>query len=255
MVGEIGIVFVCLVGSFATFFSGFGLGTILLPVFSLYFPLELAVLATALVHFSNNLFKLSIMSRHIDFGLFRKFGLTALLGAFLGAYLLRLAGQMGTLFVFPLWGGREVSLLSFMIGLLMLVFVFFEWKKIKFPFSNAPFFLPVGGFLSGFFGGFSGHQGALRSAFLSKISLDKQLFVATSALISTLIDFSRISIYTNHTNWSGLNTNYLILGAISAFIGSVLGKKYLTKVSYGFIQGIVAVFLLAMATGLMTGIL
>lgn len=137
----------------------------------------------------------------------------------------------------------------------MLVFVFFEWKKIKFPFSNAPFFLPVGGFLSGFFGGFSGHQGALRSAFLSKISLDKQLFVATSALISTLIDFSRISIYTNHTNWSGLNTNYLILGAISAFIGSVLGKKYLTKVSYGFIQGIVAVFLLAMATGLMTGIL
>ena len=70
-----------------------------------------------------------------------------------------------------------------------------------------------------------------------------------------MIDFSRISIYTNHTNWSGLNTNYLILGAISAFIGSVLGKKYLTKVSYGFIQGIVAVFLLAMATGLMTGIL
>jgi uncharacterized membrane protein YfcA len=213
------------------------------------------VLATALVHFSNNLFKLAIMSRHIDLGLFKKFGLTALLGAFLGAYLLRLAGQIGTLFVFPLWGGREVSLLSFMIGLLMLIFVIFEWKKIKFPFSNAPLFLPVGGLLSGFFGGFSGHQGALRSAFLSKISLDKQLFVATSALISTLIDFSRISIYTSHTNWTGLNSSFLVLGAISAFIGSVLGKKYLTKVSYGFIQGIVAVFLLVMATGLMTGII
>ena len=255
MLGEIGIVLVCLIGSFATFFSGFGLGTILLPVFSLYFPLELAVLATALVHFSNNLFKLSIMSRHIDLGLFKKFGLTALLGAFLGAYLLRLAGRMGTLFVFPFWGGREVSLLSFMIGLLMLVFVVFEWKKIKFPFSNSTLFLPIGGFLSGFFGGFSGHQGALRSAFLSKISLDKQLFVATSALISTLIDFSRISIYTNHTNWAELNTSYLVLGALSAFIGSILGKKYLTKVSYGFIQGIVAVFLLAMALGLMTGII
>jgi uncharacterized membrane protein YfcA len=116
-------------------------------------------------------------------------------------------------------------------------------------------FLPIGGFLSGFFGGFSGHQGALRSAFLSKISLDKQLFVATSALISTLIDFSRISIYTSQTNWSGLNTSFLVLGALSAFIGSILGKKYLTKVSYGFIQGIVAVFLLAMALGLMTGII
>jgi uncharacterized membrane protein YfcA len=255
MESEISIAIVCLLGSFATFFSGFGLGTILLPVFSLYFPLELAVLATALVHFSNNIFKLSIMSRHIDFGLFKKFGITALLGALLGAYLLSFVGRMGTLFVFPFWGGREVSLLSFLIGLLMLVFVFFEWKKIKFPFSNATLFLPTGGFLSGFFGGFSGHQGALRSAFLSKISLDKQLFVATSAFISTLIDFSRISIYTSHTNWNGLNTSYLCIGAISAFIGSVLGKKYLEKVSYRFIQVLVAVFLLAMSLGLMTGII
>ncbi len=255
MTGEIGIVLVCLIGSFATFFSGFGLGTILLPVFSLYFPLELAVLATALVHFSNNLFKLTIMSRHIDIGLFKKFGISALIGAFLGAYLLKLVGAMGIFYVFPFWGGKEVTLLSFAIGLLMLFFVFFEWKKIEFPLSSAKLFLPIGGFLSGFFGGFSGHQGALRSAFLSKLSLDKQLFVATSALISTLIDFSRISIYTSQTNWKDLNMTYLLLGAFSAFLGSVLGKKYLTKVSFRFIQVAVAVFLFAMSLGLITGLL
>lgn len=255
MTSEIGIVLVCLIGSFATFFSGFGLGTVLLPVFSLYFPLELAVLATALVHFSNNLFKLTIMSRHIDLGLFKKFGITALIGAFLGAYLLNVVGRMGILYVFPFWGGREVTLLSFAIGLLMLFFVLFEWKKIQFPFSKAKLFLPIGGFLSGFFGGFSGHQGALRSAFLSKLSLDKQLFVATSALISTLIDFSRISMYTSQTNWKELNLSYLFLGAFSAFVGSVLGKKYLTKVSFRFIQVAVAVFLLAMSLGLITGLL
>jgi uncharacterized membrane protein YfcA len=56
MESEISIAIVCLLGSFATFFSGFGLGTILLPVFSLYFPIELAILATALVHFANNIF-------------------------------------------------------------------------------------------------------------------------------------------------------------------------------------------------------
>jgi uncharacterized membrane protein YfcA len=64
-----------------------------------------------------------------------------------------------------------------------------------------------------------------------------------------------MSIYTSHTNWNGLNTSYLCIGAISAFIGSVLGKKYLEKVSYRFIQVLVAVFLLAMSLGLMTGII
>ena len=47
-----------LVVSMMTFFSGFGLGTLLLPVFALFFPVEIAVATTALVHLANNLFKL-----------------------------------------------------------------------------------------------------------------------------------------------------------------------------------------------------
>ena len=41
-----------------TLFSGFGLGTLLMPVFALFFPLEVAVGATAIVHLANSLFKL-----------------------------------------------------------------------------------------------------------------------------------------------------------------------------------------------------
>ena len=33
-----------------TFFSGFGLGTLLLPVLAVFFPVDLAVAATAVVH-------------------------------------------------------------------------------------------------------------------------------------------------------------------------------------------------------------
>ena len=33
-----------------TMYSGFGLGTMLLPVFALFFPVEVAVVATAMVH-------------------------------------------------------------------------------------------------------------------------------------------------------------------------------------------------------------
>lgn len=45
-----------------TLFSGFGLGTILMPVFALFFPLPLAISATAVVHFANNIFKFGLMA-------------------------------------------------------------------------------------------------------------------------------------------------------------------------------------------------
>ena len=253
MESEISIVVVCLIGSFATFFSGFGLGTILLPVFSLYFPIELAVLATAIVHFANNVFKMSLMSKHLDFSLFKRFGVPALIGAILGASLLLWVGHAGIFYSSPIWEGKDISYVSFFIGLLMLIFVVFEWKPIRFTVSNSRYFLPLGGLLSGFFGGFSGHQGALRSAFLSKVTIDKQLFVATSVLISLCIDVSRISIYSSVTDWKELNFSFLFLGAISAFIGSKLGKRYLNKVSYGFIKWMVALFLSGMSVLILLG--
>gem|GEM_PF-6365247 len=38
-----------------TLYSGFGLGTLLLPVFAFFFPVEVAVGATVLVHGANNI--------------------------------------------------------------------------------------------------------------------------------------------------------------------------------------------------------
>ena len=40
-----------------TLFSGFGLGTLLMPVFALFFSIPVAVGSTAVVHGANNLFK------------------------------------------------------------------------------------------------------------------------------------------------------------------------------------------------------
>ena len=48
---------VALLASGLTFFSGFGLGTLLTPVFALFFPIEIAITITSIVHFLNNLFK------------------------------------------------------------------------------------------------------------------------------------------------------------------------------------------------------
>ena len=53
------IVIISLITFFAavlTFFSGFGLGTILTPVMMVFFPVEVAIAFTGIVHFSNNIF-------------------------------------------------------------------------------------------------------------------------------------------------------------------------------------------------------
>jgi len=46
-----------LLASMLTLFSGFGLGTLLMPVVALFFPLEVAIALTAVVHLANNVFK------------------------------------------------------------------------------------------------------------------------------------------------------------------------------------------------------
>jgi len=45
------IALVAFTASLLTFFSGFGLGTLLTPAFALFFPINLAVALTAIVHF------------------------------------------------------------------------------------------------------------------------------------------------------------------------------------------------------------
>ena len=71
-----------------TMYSGFGLGTLMLPVFALFLPVEMAVVATALVHGANNVFKVTLLGRRADREVVLKFGLPAVLAAVLGAMLL-----------------------------------------------------------------------------------------------------------------------------------------------------------------------
>ena len=87
---------VALLASGLTFFSGFGLGTLLLPVFAFFFPLEEAIALTAVVHFLNGLFKLALVGRHVDRGVILRFGLPAIAAAFVGARALHaLSGLAG----------------------------------------------------------------------------------------------------------------------------------------------------------------
>ena len=76
---------VAFIASLLTFFSGFGLGTLLMPVIALFFPLPIAIAITAIVHFSNNLLKFFLLVKHSDVSILLRFGLPAVIFALLGA--------------------------------------------------------------------------------------------------------------------------------------------------------------------------
>ena len=71
-------VLICIVAfaaSAMTFLSGFGLCTLLLPAFAFFYPIELAVASTAIVHFLNGLFKLALVGRFASWRIVLRFGI------------------------------------------------------------------------------------------------------------------------------------------------------------------------------------
>ena len=249
------IAFSAFLASLSTFFSGFGLGTILLPVFSIFFSPEIALATTALVHLINAFFKVSLTFKNINWSIFLKFGSFALFGSIVGAYLINATGDMG--FVYSISFGestKEVNYTEFSLGVLMLIFALLEFTSFLENRKIGKSWIPFGGFVSGFFGGFSGHQGALRSAFLSNTSLTKFEFIATSALLAVIIDLTRISSYAQQLD-SKIPIGLVATGAVFAILGSVVGNRLLKKTEMRFIKWVIGCFLFTVGTIMLLGLL
>lgn len=248
------IVIVAFGASMLTFFSGFGLGTMLTPVFLFFFPPEIAVAITAIVHFLNNLFKLLLVGKHAVKNVIISFGLPAIIGALAGATILGWLSQFDqTINLFSF----QSSALNMVLGALIFVFALIELlptlKSKELP-SKMMF---AGGVLSGFFGGLSGHQGALRSAFLIRFGLKKEQFIASGIVIACLVDTIRISTYAFTFQFSHFSENipYIVSATLAAFAGAMIGKQLLKKVTIDLLQKFVGGLMLIIAVLLFLGII
>lgn len=245
-----------------TFFSGFGLGTLLMPVFAVFFPVEIAVAATAVVHLANNLFKVVIVGKKAHIKTVFLFGVPAALSAIAGAYFLTNLSLHEPIYIYRLGAhSYSIEIIKIIIAVLMIAFAFIEISKRFEKKSVSPKYIPVGGVLSGFFGGLSGHQGAFRSAFLIKSGLTKEQFIGTSVVTAVIVDVVRLLIYgltifSKHIFiFSEKNLRIAILtGIIAAFIGSYAGSKTIEKVTLRNIQIFVAVMLVILAIALAAGL-
>jgi len=247
---------VAMAASLLTLFSGFGLGTLLMPIVALFFPIEVAVTITAIVHFANNAFKVFLVGKRADISVIIKFGVPAVFFALLGALLLTTMSGLDNVVKYQLLSFEfSTSLMKMVIGGLILCLVAVELMPYFKSLSIDKKYLPFGGALSGFLGGLSGHQGAFRSMFLLKAGLSKEQFVGTGVILAVLVDINRLAIYGWHFGSSSNAVDWwLVLSAcISAFIGAYFGKKLLTKVTIELVQKFVSALLIFIGVGLITG--
>lgn len=249
-----------LLASTLTLFSGFGLGTVLTPVFVLFFPVPLAVAATAIVHFANNLFKFGLLAKQADWSVVARFGIPAAIAALIGALLLDHFDRLSPLLVYQ-WGAttHEITVLKTLMGLLMISFALLElWPRFQ-ALAFPARYLPLGGVLSGFFGGLSGNQGPFRAAFLIKLGLSKEAFVATGVVLAIIVDSSRLLVYgtgflADHFSRSQALILPVAVGTLCAFAGVMIGTRLLKKVTLRTVQRVVAGMMLVVGVGLISGL-
>lgn len=195
--------------------AGFGLATMITPVVFLWLEPHEAVAVVAIVHGSHNAWKMKVLRESVDYSSVRRFGWAMVIGALLGA-------TLNTVF--------ESNLLLLLVGVALVILpvlsVTERWTKIRLPESEDR----IGGFGSGFFGGLTGHQGALRAMFLQKRLPDKAEYAATAAVLALVVDATRIPVYVALEGWQILEAGWLIVGLVlAAILGVQLGKRWLKK--------------------------
>lgn len=234
--------------SFLTFYSGFGLGTVLMPIAAIFFPLPVAIALTAAVHFLHNLLKAGLLWRAIEPKIALQFGIIASLSAVPGTLALRELSQLPPLYKYSL---GEISTLHIAIGVFLILFATFGDRIGK---GKS---LITGGLLSGFFGGLSGFQGAFRSAYLVHANLSKEAFIGTNAIIATAVDAVRLIMY-GWGFWDLLASAHAVtVGAAigSSLIGICVGMILLRKIPPAFMRTSIVLMLYLVGILMIAGII
>jgi uncharacterized protein len=181
-----------------------------------------------------------------------RFGLPAVLFAYFSARLLVSLASAESTISYELFSWRfETTPLNMVMWVLILLFAVLEIVPHLQRVSVDRKYLPLGGVLSGFFGGLSGHQGAFRSVFLLRSGLSRDAFIASGIAIALLVDAVRLSVYGLSLSHEVVATNLLLLLIVIAatFLGAFVGNRFAKRTTLRSVQLIVSMLLFIVAAG------
>ena len=189
--------------------GGFGSSVFFVPIGNFYFDFYSVLGLTAIFHLSSNLSKIFLFKKGLNKKLLLNIGIPSVLFVIIGGFLSKIVNS----------GILEIFLGIFLV-LLSGFFLIKEKMIIEASKKNAI----IGGSLSGFSAGLLGTGGAIRGLTMAAFNLEKSVFIATSAVIDFMIDFSRTFVYYNN---GYIHKHELIVIGI---VGTYIGKKILTYI-------------------------
>jgi uncharacterized membrane protein YfcA len=196
---------------------GFGIGSLLTPLFAAKLGTPVAVAIVALPHAFASIVRAIRLRASIDWSVVRSFGIVSAIGGLIGAL------------VYSGLGGRSLTLVLGALLVLTASAGITGWSSRWHPRGPLVWLL---GLLSGFFGGVAGNQGGIRAAAMSSFRLSPTAFVATATAIAVLVDVGRTPIYLWRAG-AAIEPHLQLIGIASAgvLLGTVIGERVLRAMS------------------------
>ncbi|HBY66970.1 MAG TPA: hypothetical protein DEG69_03890 [Flavobacteriaceae bacterium] len=196
--------------------GGFGSSVFFVPIANFFLDFQSVLGITALYHVSSNITKIAFFRKGLDKKVIVQLGIPAVIFVIIGGYLSQ--------FLDPI---ILTYLLGFFLVALSLLFLIFKKLVVKATAKNAF----IGGTLSGLSAGILGTGGAIRGITLSAFKMNKDKFIATSAVIDLGVDFSRTIVY-YFNGYMRKDLLYLIpILIVIGILGTWIGKLILNKIS------------------------
>jgi uncharacterized membrane protein YfcA len=210
--------------------SGFGSSILFIPMAAMFFDFKIVLGITAVFHVFSNVFKIFLFRKGVDRYVLLYLGIPAVISVVIGALL--------TVYI-PV---KIIEMAMTVVVLAISIYMIFN-QRMAFRKSNTN--LIVGGTVSGFLAGLVGTGGAIRGLTLAAFELEKNAFVATSAVIDLGVDASRAGIYIWNGYFQSEHIKLIPMFIAIAFVGSYIGKLILAKTSNVFFRYTVLLVIVA----------
>ncbi len=217
---------------------GFGTSTLMVPVLIFFVsPLD-ALFISGVIDFFNNVWKIALFPRKIDWSVAIPFSIAGAIGAFIGA---------AVMFALPVMFFKKA------LGALLITYVIYSSYKPTFSIPKNNIMSSVGGLLYGFFAGLIGMGGPIRGACLTGFNLSKGMYAATNGVIAGFVDAARVGAYFLHGNGiRSINFLLILAGFIGlSFLSALVGRQLINKLDPATFRKIIMVFLLVIGVRLL----
>jgi uncharacterized membrane protein YfcA len=195
--------------------GGFGSSVFFVPLGNFYFDFYSVLGLTAIFHLSSNLSKIFLFKKGLNKSLILYLGIPSVLFVVIGGFLSNL---LDTFYLELLLGIFLLSLSG--LFLIKKELVIDPTKKNS----------VIGGAISGFSAGLLGTGGAIRGLTMAAFNMEKSVFIATSAFIDFMIDFSRTFVYYKNGYIHDHDLIYVPFLLGIGLLGSYIGKKILVYI-------------------------